>query len=356
MLLDSTTPKRVRRELRELSNDAWNRVVAAIWVMKKTSDKEGVKKYGLRYLSYDSLLRKHIIAALDAKGDQGHFGPVFGLYHRAWLLTFENSLLAVDPLIEALPYWSYARDVTPLSNSYESIFSSNYMGSYIGKGSKYAVNDGKFALFPISNKTAGTIVTQSPYGYLRHPLSVNKSPYVTRKGGTICGYSINVGSTSAWTSCLGVGGSIMDWTSCVDGRVHGPAHSAIAGSWRRKSQFSDSDYCANWYGIIAAPSNPLTSSSYNRPYQLGTFIHAHTAGCFSCPKCTMDKKPDECMCAVKSRPCGPLWTNLVKLANTNIVRGFNTNKNQYKVELTSASDIQVMGDFGDPAGSPNDPM
>ena len=34
----------------------------------------------------------------------------FMLFHRGYLLRFERSLLTVDPSIEALPYWDYAKD------------------------------------------------------------------------------------------------------------------------------------------------------------------------------------------------------------------------------------------------------
>ena len=114
--------KRIRREIRDLSEREWNAVVAAMWIMKKTSDANGRAKYGDFFVSYDTMVAKHISAALDPAGDQAHFGPVLGIFHRAWLLELENSLLAIDHEIEALPYWDYRRDIPPLQGRFKSIF------------------------------------------------------------------------------------------------------------------------------------------------------------------------------------------------------------------------------------------
>ncbi len=35
---------------------------------------------------------------------QGHNGPNFMTFHRAWLLELENSLLSVVPKLKAIPY------------------------------------------------------------------------------------------------------------------------------------------------------------------------------------------------------------------------------------------------------------
>ena len=56
--------KRVRKEIRMLSDKQWNRVVDAMKVMKFTSDEEGKKLYGPYYRSYDSLVAQHAAAAL----------------------------------------------------------------------------------------------------------------------------------------------------------------------------------------------------------------------------------------------------------------------------------------------------
>ena len=41
---------------------------------------------------------------------QGHAGPCFMTFHRAWMLELENSLLSVAPALKALPYWDVTMD------------------------------------------------------------------------------------------------------------------------------------------------------------------------------------------------------------------------------------------------------
>ena len=194
---------------------------------------------------------------------------------------------------------------------------------------------------------------------MRHPLSMNKSPYVTRAGGAICGYQIGLGDPTMWNMCLNVGESISDWTACVDSNIHGPAHSSIAGSWRKEGQTSDSSYCAQWYGFIAPPQKAkLVQTNTNFRYPYGTFINPYALDCFECPTCDLSIDPSKCTCAPKDPnfQCGPLWTNLVGdiSGSTNLRGGGNATDNM--VTLSDPSVIQILGDVGDPAASPNDPM
>ena len=91
---------RLRKKIRSLSAEHWDRVVKAMWIMKTSSDVEGKAKYGRLFENYDSFVAKHVKAVFNPEGDQGHFGPIFLIYHRAWQLAFENSLLAINPTIE----------------------------------------------------------------------------------------------------------------------------------------------------------------------------------------------------------------------------------------------------------------
>ena len=93
---------RIRKEIRSLSKHEWNEVVEAMNIMKNSTIQEGKVKYGNHFVTYDYMISKHAHAALDKRGDQAHFGPIFGVYHRAWLLEFENSLLAINPNISGL--------------------------------------------------------------------------------------------------------------------------------------------------------------------------------------------------------------------------------------------------------------
>ena len=351
--------KRVRREIRDLSQREWNAVVAAMWIMKNTSDAAGRAKYGVFFVSYDTMVAKHISAALDPAGDQAHFGPVLGIFHRAWLLELENSLLAIDHEIEALPYWDYRRDVPPLQGKFKSIFGKDYMGSYVGQGADFAVLDGKFAKWKISTDSAshGGHNWKNAFGLLRNPISPNKSPYVTRRGGAVCGYQFGIGDSTSWNQCLQVGDNIMYWTSCIDSKVHGPAHSSIAGSWRRDGQNFDSPNCVQWYGFIGAPQSPRVSSFattvLDEVYRYGTFVSPISLNCFSCPTCDKSRNSNDCMCTPRPS-CGPLWTRL--RVGTTLRKGSRFIDTSDMSPLVSSSEIQILGDLGDPAGSPNDPM
>lgn len=136
----------------------------------------------------------HACSTLDPRCDQGHYGPQFmstfrnmpfgrrrslrwvmsfsltrstpflPAFHRAFLLRFENALLAVDPTVGALPYWDYAED-TASGKYFETkdyIFSDTYFGSIQGNPDEnYAVTDGLFAHWPIAHWTSGAYGAQS---------------------------------------------------------------------------------------------------------------------------------------------------------------------------------------------------
>jgi hypothetical protein len=141
------TKPRVRREWRSLSPQVREKVAKAFWVMKDTSTAEGRKKYGPRFLNYDDLSWWHACVVWDPRCDQGHLGPNFITWHRAYLLMIENSLLAVDPSVLAMPYWDFSLDSA--GGKFEldperSIFSSNFFGSRDGTGDNFQVTDGLF--------------------------------------------------------------------------------------------------------------------------------------------------------------------------------------------------------------------
>lgn len=73
---------RIRREIRSLTPDEWQNVVKAFSVMKTTSLKEGRRLYGPNFITYDMMVEKHAHAALDRRGDQAHWGPIFPIFHR----------------------------------------------------------------------------------------------------------------------------------------------------------------------------------------------------------------------------------------------------------------------------------
>ena len=205
---------------------------------------------------------------------------------------------------------------------------------------------------------------KNPYDYMRHPLSPNKSLYLTRNGGSTCGFTLGLGDPNKWNECLNVGEHISQWTPCVDSNIHGRAHSSISGSWRREGQDHDSPFCAQWYGYIAPPTpSSLINQNTDPYYQCGTFISPYSMGCFDCPISDDSQGSDTCMCspANKNLHCGPLWTNLLR-GNDTITQGTFLRKGTVQpstknaATLSDLAGIQILGDIGDPAASPNDPL
>jgi hypothetical protein len=79
--------------------------------MKNTTTARGRAKYGNRFMNHDDFTVQHACSVIDPRCDQAHQGPQFATFHRAFLLAWENSLLAVLKLVyptstvEAMPYW-----------------------------------------------------------------------------------------------------------------------------------------------------------------------------------------------------------------------------------------------------------
>ncbi len=225
--------QRIRQEIRTLTPMAWQQIVDALWIMKTIkSTIAGRQIYGKEFISYDDLVSKHAIAALDNRGDQAHFSPVFSLFHRAWLLELENSIIAVDNNINGLPYWDFTANLV----CKKSVFTPEYFGQFANDPPDYIIEDGKFAFWKIkrlsrrenhSNVGALSIedsVNDSSYnlsnscGLMRHPLSKNYSPFATRRGGIMCGSknaNRNMNAVSqSWNSCLKAK-TVLQWFVCV---------------------------------------------------------------------------------------------------------------------------------------------
>jgi len=150
---------RVRREWRTLSDEMKQKVADAFWKVKTLTEAEGQALYGPNFHNHDDMLMLHSCATTDPRCDEGHFGPQFMTFHRALLLKYELALLAVDPSIEAMPYWNMAYDAQ--GGKYEmdpikGIFTNNYFGDYYGNMgmANYQVTNGLFANWPIAHWTS----------------------------------------------------------------------------------------------------------------------------------------------------------------------------------------------------------
>ncbi|CAB9501160.1 tyrosinase [Seminavis robusta] len=149
---------RVRRSWSRLGNVEKQRFFDAINVMKSTPKSEGRELYGFDFTPYDELILQHAAAANDPRGDQGHLGQHFSLFHRLFLLKFENSLLAIDPQIEGLPYWDMREGPDVVFGPSPISF-----GSSTGQGSNYEVTDGAFANWDVAPLDSQLLQSRSLY-------------------------------------------------------------------------------------------------------------------------------------------------------------------------------------------------
>lgn len=238
-LLSLMSTRRIRNEMRTLAPAQWDAVVKAMWIMKTTSQEEGQARYGPQFKSYDMMVLKHVKAALHPAGDQAHFREVFALFHLMWTLEVEGSLVAIDPSILGVPYWNCLKDP-------QGVFTQEYLGSFSGTGPEYSVLgkyqyqiylvsqsdcvfvyftftnssltsvlDGRFARWPVPWSRELGVEYSNAYGYMRAPLNPVSSPYVTRRGGSMCGYFFGFGEASAWDECMQTPPSIDKWLECT---------------------------------------------------------------------------------------------------------------------------------------------
>jgi len=148
---------RIRREWRTLGEDQKERLANAFWTMKLTSTEEGRALYGPNFINADDATLLHACSVSNPMCDVGHFGPHFMTFHIAFLLQYERSLMSIDPLIEALPYWDMTYDA--VDGAYRDdpdlyIFTDKYFGDFFTTTPDNTVNNGLFANFPMANWTA----------------------------------------------------------------------------------------------------------------------------------------------------------------------------------------------------------
>lgn len=88
---DTAIPeKRIRRELRALSEEERERVFAAMNVMKQTSSLKGQKMFGPQFISYDDLVAQHLKAAATKGCDEAQLG-MSSQSHSNWSPNFSSA-------------------------------------------------------------------------------------------------------------------------------------------------------------------------------------------------------------------------------------------------------------------------
>ncbi|CAB9523412.1 tyrosinase [Seminavis robusta] len=295
--------QRVRREIRSLSTQEWDKVVAAMWIMKTEPSMEAGKiNYGDNFRTYDYFVVKHAVATTDSRGDEAHKGAHFITWHAAFVLEFENALLAIDPSIEAMPYW----DETVAQ---PSVFIEDYFGvDPAGSSATMEVTTGKFANWPVSSTFS--IDDWTPYMTDTSTVTFNgnmASPSILRGGenNVTAMYATRYGSGSQWESeapseqvwwgCTGQDVQEWnDWYRCIEqGRpsLHSGAHGTIGGrpnNEGKRGDFEDPETSPNgpifmfhhanldrnrhWWMMRNNAKEELVCEYYGFPVEGGTFI------------------------------------------------------------------------------------
>ena len=169
------TATRVRRALHTLSDEEWQRVVAALRVLATVGTAEGQALYGAQYREYNFFVLRHILAgnqavhgtvcmgshcASDAEADvvdSTGGGPQQLLWHSLMTFEVETSLLLVDPSIGGMPYLDWGAAVEP--SWWDATFgkpSCTQPGDLaaddggFGAGSGCVVDAGPFAWWPVT--------------------------------------------------------------------------------------------------------------------------------------------------------------------------------------------------------------
>lgn len=239
---------RVRKEVRKLTSDELNMFKHGVAVMEQVPTAEGQVLFGKAYKEYNYFQVKHAVANLDPQGDQGHFGPHFGSFHRALSLEFEAALLAVVPKLKAVPYWDITLDAPGAKywGTKHSITASKYLGDIDGdarvgwavtNGATAYKNVGKFDIdlygehASIFNGTAdkhlmranaggshnnNTMLTRYPFSFMMNlpPFHELKDCVVTNGTKTI-GFNITAEDVALCHDPAYIT-SIVDWTRCLE--------------------------------------------------------------------------------------------------------------------------------------------
>lgn len=342
--------KRIRREIRDITSDQWDRVSNALNIMKHTSQSQGQSLYGPAFRNYDALVCQHTQATYHPNGDMGHFGPQFLLWHRIWSLSVENSLIAIDPNIESAPYWDWRRDIpddgvsvsADLVNSI--VFSDDYLGDYTGNPDyDYALTNGKFAFWEVNsnpNEVGCGEFYQNPYGLLRSRTNVNNNKYVTRIGGNVCGGEWPIGNSIVYEQCLTqVQTSIYDFFWCMDSSIHSSPHVGIGGTHLAyDGQYQSPGPSFDCLSYIFAGN--LFSPTFDRLTE-ARFM-AYNWGCLDCPDAS------ECGTA------GDIFD--FECATCNSLGSCTLPDGDIQYIFGDRSMQQIAGDFMESGTSPNDPL
>merc|ERR1719499_647382 len=330
--------KKVRKEIRQLTEQELADYIDAMWIMKRKTMSEGKALYGEDYISYDRLVDMHAKQSWSPTCDTGHYTTSFSPAHRAMNNLFEKSLLAIKPNLPGAPYWDARFDVFSYDYNGHSWAEEYVWGSLQGDPEDYyKVKTGPFANWPI--KTRDQVDFEdgifNAYGFHRGRVNPNKSPVLTRGGAEacLCGQNCGIPVTTPdlLVECLYNSTTFNELIVCSDTGIHGFPHLLIGGAWPSEQ----SPECKHHTHSL---SQFLTETLPGYSYQ-----YAPSVQCVApVESCTMDQPETECAYTINS-PTG-------KCA------GQYDHDKSVEETVLGPELMSIGGDFTDGQTSPNDPM
>lgn len=144
-------PRRVRKEIRDMTDDEWNRFVNAVRQLMETPSRRDPNRN-----QFEDLAMIHRESVVEAHG-----GSYFVTWHRLFLLLFENLLRQIDGQV-VLPYWNWAVDSGDAAMS--PIWNRIGGGARTAQGTPACIPNGPFAGI-WSNNPNGHCVTRSFFSF-----------------------------------------------------------------------------------------------------------------------------------------------------------------------------------------------
>jgi len=328
---------RIRREIRGLSSTERQRVFNALHIMKHTSQEDGEKRYGPMFRNYDSITVQHAYAAVNPKCDQGHFGPAFFTFHRVMVLLVEESLLAVDPAIEAIPYWNFNEDFEQYEDPSDSVvWTDSYFGESQGDvNNGWQIRNGPWANWTVTKNP--TTFKPNPFGFLRGWGNMNNAVGLTRAH-TICGVPLSPYgdlTSRSMGDCIKEA-SFHNFFFCMDHGLEGPhpfLHIWLGGSWG------------------AAKGNCAKKQQLEANADL-------VSGCLHCPPCSDDVPMEQCKCARNQTACdlADSTGNCQRYPGGDFRPDYRPDEKCEHCQECRDGTMGAAGDFWDGMTSPNDPI
>ena len=282
----------VRRNIYTTSRGDRDRFLDSFVNLQAMSDAEA-QTWGPDCHPLSYFLSIHLEMAAGRVSDKFHDGMGFLTQHASLTNEFELALQALDPTV-TIPYWDYTREgeavfeADTLAAAWDTeLWNDTWFGS--SGGPLHTVTTGRFA-YQVIGSAGNASLTSNPYGLLRAPWNVNKSPFVSRLH-KFCNYSMGY---SIWPRCethwnLTFSASydaFYDWIWQAGYAPHGPVHYYIGGYTNCGDLLDELEY-------VAGADSRGAIESFARmmvvlPKQL------YRAFMTNSPTCAMDVPQEEC--------------------------------------------------------------